>query len=210
MIFRYDLAMQIMNQVFENDPTLLQAPVLRIIFPEEYLASVSRESKSTGVAPEWIFSVIRQESSFRYDVKSPANAVGLMQLLPTTAAELAKDHRLKDYNADSLLDPEVNIKLGSIYLARLTKTFNGNFPLALAAYNTGQGRMRRWLSSRRDLGPLENSRTSAPEVEVWIDEMPWDETSFYVKAILRNWMIYRLLNGAKLSISEPIWVDAKP
>ncbi len=208
--FRYDLAMQVMNQVFENDPNLLQAPVLKIIFPDEYLPSVSREAKSTGIAPEWIFSVIRQESSFRYDVKSPANAVGLMQLLPTTAAELARDHRLKDYGVESLIDPEVNIKLGSIYLARLTKTFNGNVPLALAAYNTGQGRMRRWLSSRRDFGPLENSRTSAPEVEVWMDEMPWDETSFYVKAILRNWMIYKLLDGSKVSLSEPIWVDAKP
>ena len=153
---------------------------------------------------------MRQESSFRHDVKSSANAVGLMQLLPTTAAELAKDHRLKDYSVESLLDPEVNIKLGAIYLSRLIKTFNGNIPIALAAYNTGQGRMRRWMSSRRDIGPLENLKTSAPEVEVWIDEMPWDETSFYVKAILRNWMIYKLLDGSKVTLSEPIWVDAKP
>lgn len=208
--FRYDLAMQIMNQVFEDDPELLQAPALKIIFPEEYQPWVSREAKSSGVSPEWIFSVIRQESSFRHDVKSPANAVGLMQLLPTTAAELAKDHRLKDYNVESLVDPEVNIKLGSIYLARLIKTFNGNIPIALAAYNTGQGRMRRWMSSRRDVSPLENIKVSAPEVEVWIDEMPWDETSFYVKAILRNWMIYKLLDGSKVTLSEPIWVDAKP
>jgi len=207
---RYDLAMRIMNSVFENDPSLLQTPILKIIFPDEYLPWISRESKNTGLAPEWILSLIRQESSFRYDVKSPANAVGLMQLLPSTAAELARDHRLKDFGPDSLLNPDVNIKLGSIYLARLIKNFNGNIPIALAAYNTGQGRMRRWLGSRKDVSPLESAATSSPEVELWIDEMPWDETSFYVKAVLRNWMIYRLIDGSKVSLSEPIWVDAKP
>jgi soluble lytic murein transglycosylase len=155
-------------------------------------------------------SLIRQESSFRYDVKSPSHAVGLMQLLPSTAQEIAKQYKLKDFGPSSLLDPDVNIKLGSVYLARLIKQFNGNVPIALAAYNTGQGRMRRWLGSRKDVSPLQKPGTSAAEVEVWIDEMPWDETSFYVKAVLRNWMIYKLLNGNKVSLSEPIWVDAEP
>lgn len=207
---RYDMAMQIMNEVFESDPSLLQTPVLKIIFPDEYLPWVSREAKNTGMAPEWILSLIRQESSFRFDVKSPSNAVGLMQLLPSTAQEIAKEYKLKDYGPDSLLNPDINIKLGSVYLARLIKSFNGNVPIALAAYNTGQGRIRRWLGSRKDVSPLEIVPTSSPEVEVWIDELPWDETSFYVKAILRNWMIYKLLDGSKVSLSEPIWVDAKP
>ncbi len=207
---RYDVAMQIMNQVFEGDPSLLQTPVLKIIFPDEYLPCISREAKNTGVSPEWILSLIRQESSFRFDVKSPANAVGLMQLLPSTAQEIAKEYKLKDYGADSLLNPDVNIKLGSVYLSRLIKQFNGNIPIALAAYNAGQGRMRRWLASRKDVSPLDNPATSSPEVEVWIDELPWDETSFYVKAILRNWLIYKLLDGSKVSLSEPIWMDAKP
>ncbi len=66
------------------------------------------------------------------------------------------------------------------------------------------------VGSRKDVSPLEIAPTSAPEVEVWVDELPWDETSFYVKAILRNWMIYKLLDGSKLTLSEPIWVDAKP
>ena len=206
---RYDMAMQIMNEVFEQDPNLLQNPILKIIFPDEYLPWISREAKNTGVAPEWILSLIRQESSFRFDVKSPANAVGLMQLLPSTAAEIAKEHKLKDYGPESLLNPDVNIKLGSVYLSRLIKSFNGNIPVALAAYNAGQGRMRRWLASRKDVSPLQNAVTSSPEVEVWIDELPWDETSFYVKAILRNWMIYKLLDGSKVTLSEPIWVDGK-
>jgi soluble lytic murein transglycosylase len=206
---RYDMAMQMMNEVFESDPNLLQAPVLRIIFPDEYLPWISREAKNTGLASEWILSLIRQESSFRFDVKSPSNAVGLMQLMPATAQEIAKEYKLKDYGPESLLNPDINIKLGSVYLARLIKSFNGNIPIALAAYNTGQGRIRRWLGSRKDVSPLDNAATSAPEVEVWIDELPWDETSFYVKAVLRNWMIYKLLDGSKVSLSEPIWMDGK-
>lgn len=206
---RYDRAMQIMNSVFEDNPSLMQIPILKIIFPDEYLTWIAREAKNTGVSPEWILSLIRQESSFRFDAKSPSNAIGLMQLLPTTAQEIAREYKLKDYGPDSLLNPDINIRLGSVYLARLIRGFNGNVPLALAAYNTGQGRMRRWLGSRKDVSPLENGGSSAPEVEVWIDELPWDETSFYVKAILRNWLIYRLLDGSKVSLSEPIWVDAK-
>ncbi|NJL25555.1 MAG: lytic transglycosylase domain-containing protein [Calothrix sp. SM1_5_4] len=133
-----------------------------------------------------------------------------MQLLPSTAAEVARDLRLKSFQgAESLLDPEINIKLGSNYLSRLIRGFNGNIPLALAAYNAGPTRLKRWLNARKDLSPLDSPPTSNPDVEVWMDELPWEETSFYVKAILRNWMIYRLLDGSKLSLSEPIWVDAK-
>lgn len=206
---RYDMAMQILNDVFEDDPSLMQISILKIVFPDEYLAWIAREAKSTGLQAEWILSLIRQESSFRPDIKSPSNAVGLMQLLPATANELAREFKLKDYGNDSLLNPDVNIKLGAVYLSRLIKNFGGNVPLALAAYNTGPGRMKKWLAARKDLGALESARSSAAEVEVWIDELPWDETSFYVKAILRNWLIYKLLDGSKLTLSEPIWVDAK-
>ncbi len=206
---RYDLAMQLMNSVFEDDPSLLQTPLLKIIFPDEYLPWISREARSTGVGSEWILSLIRQESSFRPDVKSPSNALGLMQLMPATALELAREFKIKDYGTESLLNPDINIKLGAVYLSRLIKSFGGNVPLALASYNTGPGRIKKWLAARKDLSPLETLKTSAPEVELWIDELPWDETSFYVKAILRNWLIYKLLEGSKVSLSEPMWVDAK-
>jgi soluble lytic murein transglycosylase len=134
-----------------------------------------------------------------------------MQLLPMTGQELAHDFKIKDYSVpESLYDPDINIKLGSNYLARMIHNFNGNVPLAVAAYNAGPTRLRRWMAARKDITPLENANTSSPEVEVWIDELPWDETSFYVKAVLRNWMIYRLLDGSKVTMSEPIWLDAKP
>jgi soluble lytic murein transglycosylase len=207
---RYDLAMQALNKALEENQDYIKPDVLRVIYPLDYTSWITRESKTMGLQEDWVRSLIRQESSFRPEAKSPANAFGVMQLLPTTAQELAREFKLKDFSTpDSLLNPEINIKLGTTYLSRLIRSFGGNVPLALAAYNAGPTRLRRWLNARKDLSGLESSQSSSPEVEVWIDEIPWDETSFYVKAILRNWMVYRLLDGSKLSLSEPIWVDAK-
>ena len=208
-ILRYDHAIGQVNKAIDNDPALLQASLLKMIFPQEYSSYIARESRATGVNESWLLALIRQESSFRPEAKSPANAAGVMQLLPSTAAELAREFKLKDYSAESLSDPDVNIKLGATYLSRLLKSFSGNYPLALAAYNAGPTRLRRWLNARKDLSVVESSRSSGPDVEVWIDELPWDETSLYVKSILRNWLIYQLLGGSKLTLSEPIWVDAK-
>lgn len=203
---RYDMAIQNANKALDENPDLQQASVLKAIYPNEYQAYISRESKALGLSEDWIRSLIRQESSFRYDAKSSSNALGVMQLLPATGQELARDFKIKDFQVpESLLDADVNIRLGSNYLSRMVKSFGGNIPLALAAYNAGPTRLRRWLSSRKDLAPLENSQSSSPEVEIWIDELPWEETSFYVKSILRNWLIYRLLDQTKVALNEPIW-----
>ncbi|MGE4132862.1 MAG: transglycosylase SLT domain-containing protein [Bdellovibrionales bacterium] len=210
LTMRYDLAIQEVSRAVDEDPTLAQLSVLRVVFPEEYAKTAEKEAKQSSLTSDWIFSVIRQESSFRADAKSPAGALGLMQLLPSTGKEIARDLRLKAFRGtDSLLDPDINIKLGATYLSRLIKKFNGHIPLALAAYNAGPTRLKRWLSARKDLSLLEGPPSSSPDVEIWLDEIPWEETSFYVKAILRNWMIYRLLDGSKVSLSEPLWVDAK-
>jgi soluble lytic murein transglycosylase len=208
---RYDLAVQNVNKAMDDNPNYQQIAVLKIVFPDEFKSFIAKESKNVGVSEDWIRSLIRQESTFRPDVKSPSNAIGVMQLVPPTAEELARDLKIKNFQAyEGLVDPEINIKLGSTYLSRLIRSFNGNVPLALAAYNAGPTRLRRWLGARKGINPSEQAASSAPEAEVWIDEMPWEETSFYVKAILRNWLIYRLLNGSKVALTDPIWVDANP
>ena len=207
---RYDFAIQNVNKALDENPDLEQTSILKIVFPHEYGPWIARESKSVGLGEDWIRSLIRQESSFRPDAKSSSGALGVMQLLPSTGQELAKDFKIKDFVIpDSLYDPDINLKLGTNYLARMIHNFNGNVPLALAAYNAGPTRLRRWLSARKDLAGLDQDKTSAPEVELWIDELPWDETSFYVKAILRNWLVYRLLDGSKVTLADPIWVDPK-
>jgi soluble lytic murein transglycosylase len=189
---------------------LIQASILKIIFPIEYQTADTRESKTFDLPQEWIRSLMRQESSFRPDAKSSSNALGVMQLIPPTGNEVAKDLKVKNFTIpESLLDPDINIKLGTAYLARMIRAFGGNVPLGLAAYNAGPQRLKRWLEARKDLNDILSQRTSAPDAEIWMDELPWDETSFYVKAILRNWLIYRLLDGSKVKLADPIWVDEK-
>jgi soluble lytic murein transglycosylase len=87
----------------------------------------------------------------------------------------------------------------------LIRAYKGNIPFALAAYNAGTGRLRRWLAQRSDLGDIENNPSSDPEAEIWVDELPWEETTKYVKSILRNYMIYNALEKGEFSLSNPIW-----
>ncbi len=207
--FRYDQTFMIVGDAIEQDVNLLTDAVLRLLYPKEFTKYILREAKRSGFHPDWIRSIIRQESSFRPEVMSSSNAIGAMQLLGPTASEIARDLKIKNFTVpESLMDPQINIRLGSTYMGRLVRSFSGSLPLALAAYNAGPGRMRRWLNSRSDLGKVEEQKSSSPDVEVWIDELPWEETSFYVKAILRNWMIYQWIYTTKVKFSDPIWVDA--
>ncbi len=85
------------------------------------------------------------------------------------------------------------------------KQFGGNVPMALAAYNVGPYKMQKWLDARPELATLKTDPSSMPSVEVWIDELPWAETCFYVKAILRNALIYQVLEKGPAELSPVIW-----
>lgn len=204
MALRYDLAINMISKGLEDNPELAQVAVLKVIYPKEYGPYVQRESKNNALDENLVRALMRQESSFRYDVRSPSSAMGVMQVIPGTANELAKELKLKDFLLpDSMYDPEINIRIGGLYLSRMIRSFGGNVPLALAAYNTGPARMKRWIAARKDLSQIEGN--SSPRSEIWIDELPWEETSFYVKAILRNQMIYRLLDNSSAKFADPIW-----
>ncbi len=205
--FDYFGAITLGNSIWEQNPELLQPWNIKWVFPTEFKPAVEKEAKKNGVDPDLMFSVIRQESSFRVDAVSPAGASGLMQVVVPTAKEIAKDLKIKNNidNANSLFDPDLNIRIGAVYLNRLSKNFKGNVPLSLAAYNAGIGKVRKWMASRPDLGDLESQQSYSPESEIWIDELPWNETSFYVKAILRNQIVYKLLSSGKVELSNPVW-----
>lgn len=207
--FRYDKAITLANRAWNAEPDLVQRETLRWVYPREYDGVVKPLAAKMKLDPDWIFSIMRQESSYQFDAKSSSNALGLMQLLPTTGQQLADDFRIKTFKIpDSLFQPDINVRLGTVYFSRLVSMFGGNIPLALAAYNAGPSRLKRWLSSRKDLDGLQSRESSSPDVEIWLDELPWEETSFYVKAILRNWMIYHVLDQGRLQVQEPIWKNA--
>ena len=91
------------------------------------------------------------------------------------------------------------LKLMPYYLKRMVRAFKGHVPLALAAYNVGIGNMRKWLKNREITKNLQNKLTSHPRTDLWMDEMPWSETRYYVKAVLRNYLIYRMIEKKKYS-----------
>lgn len=205
--FDHYQAIKIYSDVWQKKPELFSWQLLKWAFPLEYPNAVERESRANGLDASLIRGLARQESSFRPRAQSSANAYGVMQVVLPTAQEVVQSQKWKTTMTlpEDLFTPELNIRIGSIYLGRLVRAFKGHVPLAAAAYNAGIGRLRRWLQSRPDLGDLENHATSSPDDEVWIDELPWDETSIYVKAVLRNMMIYRWLEKGEWKLPEPIW-----
>ncbi len=147
------------------------------------------------VEPALVHAIIRQESSFDTRARSSAGALGLMQLLPSTAREVAR-HMGRRFSVGHLTSkPQVNIRLGAQYVGRLLDSHHGNFILALAAYNAGPGRVRSWLRTLGRPGP-----STAERID-WIERIPYPETRNYVQRVLEALEVYRRLLG-----SEPeVW-----
>jgi soluble lytic murein transglycosylase len=162
---------------------------LQIRFPIVNSANVKNAARETSLNEHYIFAVTRQESAFKADAKSPSGALGLMQLLPSTAKSVAKKSGLSFKETD-LFQPEKNITLGSRYLSQLLGTFDGNRILATAAYNAGPTRVKKWLN-KEDSQKL--------PYDVWIETIPYKETRNYVQNIMAFSVIYGYRMGSKQS-----------
>lgn len=132
-----------------------------------------------------VLALIRQESAFHHEAISTAGARGLMQLLPTTAEKVAKTLRVAFTKNKLTEDPSFNVKLGSAYLSDLLADFNGSYILALAAYNAGPSRARKWV---RDYGDPRDKDVDAVD---WVEQIPFSETRNYVQRVLENVQVYR-------------------
>jgi soluble lytic murein transglycosylase len=153
------------------------------IYPAPYADSVKQYGREYQVLPGLTHAVMRQESAFRPTVKSPVGAVGLLQLMPTTAQKVAAELNV-EYDPASLTEPPINIRYGSYYLAKMLSTFSGNAALAAAAYNAGPSAVKRWLTGAADL-PL----------DLFVARIPYRETRHYVSRVIGNWARYRYLDG---------------
>lgn len=169
-------------------------------FPLEHRERVEDEAKETGISPAWAFAVIRQESAFVKDARSPAGALGLMQLMPQTARYMARSMRIKRPRSHDLLKSDLNIRLGVNYLNKLQKRFSGNTVLATAAYNAGPSNVDRWLS-RYDV------TKDVSNIDLWIEKVPYTETRNYLKRVMTYAVIYEQRLGLK---SSPIFEHTAP
>jgi soluble lytic murein transglycosylase len=131
--------------------------------------------------PELVYGVIRQESLYRSDAVSSAGARGLMQLQIGTARRTARALKLPKPDLDDLFVPSINTSLGAGYLRRLLDRFDGQLPVALAGYNAGPNAAARWLPDE------------SMDADVWIENIPYDETREYVQRILWHRLMFRWL-----------------
>ena len=141
------------------------------------------------VAAATVLGLIRQESSFDAAAVSPSGALGLMQLLPGTARQVARKLGLALATADLTRDAGLNIRLGAAYLAELLTRFDGALPLALAAYNAGPGNVANWLSVNGD--PRAAAGGGSIDMLDWIERIPFGETRNYVERVSENIAVYR-------------------
>ena len=153
---------------------------LRLRFPLAYRRQVEDWAPAAGVPPALALAVARRESAFVPDARSHRGALGLMQLLPATARQVARRSRLPYRGAPSLLDPELNLRLGLTHLGEMLARFDGQAALAAAAYNAGARRVEGWLPRE---APMEAPR--------WIETIPLRETRHYVQAVLAYAVVYR-------------------
>jgi len=162
-------------------------------FPLHHDATIRREAARNALDPAWVAAEIRAESIFSPNARSPANAMGLMQVLPATGASVAKNIGLTSYaGASSLYDPDTNIAIGTAYLRQLMNKYDGLPYVTIAAYNAGPTPTARWQTQRPGFDP-----------DLWIETISYKETREYVARVLAFSVIYDWrLNGDALPLSD--------
>lgn len=152
---------------------------LSIRYPLPYKLLFERSSSEARISSTWAYGIARSESLFMRDVRSRAGAIGLMQLMPATGKEVAREIRLPYSGLATLTNPESNIRLGTSYLGQMAERYSGNQVLATAAYNAGPHRVDKWLPESGSL-----------DARVWIENIPFNETRMYVKRVLSAQAIF--------------------
>lgn len=160
-----------------------QASYWQALYPFPYMDVIETHAEQTRLNPLLVTALIRQESRFMPGIKSPAGAVGLMQVMPDTAMMVANNIKLKQYQLE---DPEDNVKLGTWYLDYTHREYSNNSMLAVASYNAGPGAVGDWLAKQ-----------GITDADEFVEAIPYDETRDYVKSVFGNyWNYLRLYNPA--------------
>ena len=153
--------------------------LLKKIYKTEYKEYVEKYAKENEVDPLLVYAIIKAESNFKVGATSHRGACGLMQLMDTTAKEVAQNEVMEYESGNTLYNPEKNIRIGIAYFADLRKQFQ-NDNVALAAYNAGSGNVTSWIKDgiiKADGSDIEN--------------IPYKETNTYVRKILKDYKIYK-------------------
>lgn len=178
------------DRVLEKAPSPADAWTWDCVYPRPYQQLVDRYTEEYRLPQGVVHAVMRQESAFRPDARSPANASGLMQLIPSTARRAAEAVGV-GHSEGMLTSPAHNLRLGSYYFGRVLERFGSRVALAAAAYNAGPHAVSRWLAAGEQL-PL----------DVWTAAIPYSETREYVYRVMGNWARYQYLEGGEPAVSQ--------
>ncbi|HSH46137.1 MAG TPA: transglycosylase SLT domain-containing protein, partial [Longimicrobiales bacterium] len=168
--------------------------LLRILYPFPYRTLITAEARDRGLDPFVVAALIRQESMFEERITSHVGARGLMQIMPATGRGLAEAVGLEPWDAEVLYHPEVNVHLGTRYLAQHMENYDGSLPSVFSAYNAGAHRVQ-WWSEFPEYG----------DDELFTERIPYRETRNYVRILTRNHALYSGLYG-----DEPASADQGP
>ncbi|MFT6398454.1 MAG: soluble lytic murein transglycosylase [Bradymonadia bacterium] len=153
-----------------------------VAYPTPFEDAVSEEAGDRSIDRFWVYAIMREESGFREDVESWANARGLLQLMEGTANDMARLTGRGSVRASQLFDADINIELGTQFMKTLADRYEDNPCLVFAGYNGGHGNVNSWLRARGDL-----------ELDLWVEEIPYEQTRHYVKRVTMSWWVYRWL-----------------
>ena len=153
-------------------------------YPPAYATLVTLFTQTRHIPPALAWAIMREESRFRPQVVSPANAIGLMQIIPPTGSEIAAFLRRSAFSPEDLYRPVVNVEYGVQYLAMNLKRFSGNLIETIASYNAGPEAVERWKKAR-----------PGRDWQEFVEEIPYAETQDYVRKVLRSYYLYSLIYG---------------
>ena len=168
---------------------------LELRFPLAHREAIAGQARNHGIDSAWIYAILRQESAFISDARSSAGARGLMQLMPKTAKQVARELKHSPLKLDDLFRPEVNIRLGTGYLNKIYRQLWENPVLATAAYNAGPRRVKSWLPDQPQAS------------DIWIETIPFHETREYLKRVLAYTVIYNYRLGDPQKILPQKWLN---
>lgn len=182
----YDAGLRLAKRHFQSrlvrgDMTAA-SPLWSVAFPTGYLTNIQAYAVD-GLDPYLVAAVIREESLYDSEAVSPVGALGLMQLMPTTAGVVARQLGLPSVEREQLLDEDINIRLGVSYLTQLLQRFQGNLVHTVAAYNAGPEAVMRWIS-----------RDGLREPDEFVERIGYRETRGYVKRVLGSYRVYHHLD----------------
>ena len=172
-----------------------------LAYPKTYMPvirEVIAEDQAYWIDPYVIAALIREESAFNANARSHAGALGLMQIIPHTAYQIARFLRVKPFDANMLFDPYLNIRFGVSYFRSLLKQFNGNVILSIAGYNAGPTVVARWRDEIAQTVWQSGGRISYEER--FIESIPYEETRSYVKRVLQTVREYHRVNETGCTI----------